>query len=175
MKKTVAPELLSTIEDIITSCGVELYDVELKGKTLRVLINKPDGISLDNCVNVSESLSTKFDVKNLIPSQYYLEISSPGIERKLRNKKDFEQIIGHTISVSTHFGHYIGELISVTETGINIKNRAGSNGKSGSEQTILFRDINHARRIISDEELFDKINYSNKDKYKDKKKLRRNC
>ena len=154
MRKKISPELFCIIEETVTSCGVELYDVEFKGKILRVSINKPEGISIDTCAAVSEQLSQRFDIENLIPDRDFLEVSSPGIERKLRNKKDFEGVANRTISVSSQTGHFIGELLSITETGINIKNIAGSNGKPGTEQFVKYSDIYHARIVVSDKELF---------------------
>jgi ribosome maturation factor RimP len=154
MKKTISPTLFTVIQETVMSCGVELYDAEFKGRILRVLITKPDGVTLDTCATVSQQLSQRLDIENLIPDRYFLEVSSPGIERKLRNAKDFQEIVGNTVSVSTCSGNYVGRVLSVTETGINIKNKVGSSGKPDTEQLILYTDINHARVIVSDEELF---------------------
>ena len=69
--------------------GIHLFGVELKGsgKTLlRVFIDKPGGVTIDDCVRVSKELSTRLDVEDPIPGSYTLEVSSPGIERKRREK-----------------------------------------------------------------------------------------
>jgi ribosome maturation factor RimP len=163
MKKNISPALLEVIEKTVLSCGVELYDVESRGNILQVLITKPldttrtqEGVSVDTCAMVSETLSREFDMKNLIPTRYFLEISSPGIERKLRNQKDYAESLGYTISVHTKAGNFIGKLLDVSETGITIKNLAGSSAKADTEQFISYNDINSGRILISDDELFNK-------------------
>lgn len=156
MSKNIAPDVMDIIEKTVMSCGVELYDAEFKGKVLRVSITKPEGITIGMCAMVSEALSQKLDMANLIPTQYFLEVSSPGIERRLRNKDDFEQSVGNIVTIHTKAGNFIGKLLSVNETGINIKNIAGSSQKAGTEQFVTFNDINFARIVISDKALFDK-------------------
>lgn len=156
MSKNISQDILDIIEKTLTSCGVELYDVEYKGKILRVQITKPEGITIDNCTTVSQALSQNLDRANLIPTRYFLEVSSPGIERRLRNKYDFEQSIENIVMIRTKAGNFIGKLLSTSETGINIKNIAGSSLKAGTEQFITYSEINFARIVKSDEELFNK-------------------
>ncbi|MEO0083285.1 MAG: ribosome maturation factor RimP [candidate division WOR-3 bacterium] len=166
MKNKVSATLLNLIQKTVAACGIELYDVEFKGKTLRVLIHKPstenklarDGVSVETCAFVSEKLSQRLDAEDLISGQYFLEVSSPGIERKLRNPKDFQQVIGQHVAISTKQGTFKGKLLSVLENGINIKNIVGSCGKLDQEQFIFFNEIKYAHIIISNQELFkDKI------------------
>lgn len=166
MKNKISASLLNLIQETVTACGVELYDVEFKGKTLRVLIHKPstgkilerEGVTVETCAFVSEKLSQRLDIEDLIPGQYLLEVSSPGIERKLRNPKDFQEVIGHNIAVSTKQGAFKGKLLSVNENGINIQNITGSCGKPNQEQFIFFNEISYAQIIVTNQELFkDKI------------------
>src|SRR5262245_63812233 len=75
------------IEEVVESQGYELVEAELKGAgnnaVLRIFIDKPTGISHRDCELVSEQVGTVLDVEDLIPSSYTLEVSSPGLERKL--------------------------------------------------------------------------------------------
>ncbi len=85
-------------ERVATSEGLALLDVELKGRgsswLLRVFIDKPGGISHADCQIVSEQLSAILDVEDPIPGKYTLEVSSPGLDRKLVKPSDYEHFIG---------------------------------------------------------------------------------
>lgn len=90
-------------EEVTASAGVELVEVELKGSgrnhLLRVYIDKPDGVTHGDCQLVSDLISEKLDAGNIIEGQYTLEISSPGVERKLKKAKDFERFIGQPVKI----------------------------------------------------------------------------
>ncbi|MCX7785546.1 MAG: ribosome maturation factor RimP [candidate division WOR-3 bacterium] len=150
----LSDKLLSLIKETINACGVELYDVEFKGKILRVSITKPEGISLDECAYVSERLSQKLDLENLIPTRYYLEVSSPGIERKLRNVSDYQGVIGNKVSIITKSGRFVGKVQSVEASGLVILNDVGSKGKAGEAEVISFADIKSAHLVVATEDLF---------------------
>jgi ribosome maturation factor RimP len=85
-------------ERVVASEGMALVDVELKGgrsnTLLRVYIDKPAGISHADCQLVSEQLGTIFDVEDLFSDSYTLEVSSPGLDRKLTKPHDFEYFAG---------------------------------------------------------------------------------
>ena len=90
-------------EEVTASAGVELVEVELKGSgrnhLLRVYIDKPDGVTHGDCQLVSDLISEKLDAGNIIEGQYTLEISSPGVERKLKKAKDFERFVGQPVKI----------------------------------------------------------------------------
>jgi len=87
------------------SAGVEVVDVEWKvGKQrfLRVYIDKPEGISHGHCQAVSEQLGVLLDVEDLVPGpRYVLEVSSPGLDRKLSKPGEFERFTGRRARIST--------------------------------------------------------------------------
>ncbi len=87
------------------SANVEIVDVEWKvGKQrfLRVYIDKPEGVSHSDCQAVSEQLSTLLDVEDLVPGPHYiLEVSSPGLDRKLTKPGEFERFAGRLARIST--------------------------------------------------------------------------
>lgn len=150
----LSDKLMNLIKETIDACGVELYDVEFKGKILRISITKPEGISLDECAYVSDKLSQRLDTENLIPTRYYLEVSSPGVERRLRNLADYQSVIGNTVSITTKYGKYIGKVQSAEESGLVILNVIGSKGKVGESEFIAYTDIKSAHLVISTEDLF---------------------
>ncbi len=98
--ETKVEELL---KDIIENIGYELYDVryEKEGKDyyLRIIIDKPEGIDINDCEKVNDAINDKLDEADYIKEQYFLEVSSPGLERVLRKNKHFEKQIGNEISL----------------------------------------------------------------------------
>ena len=93
----------SLIKTKIEKIGYELYDVEYakEGKNyfLRIFIDKPEGIDLNDCEKVNDAINDILDSADYIKEQYFLEVSSPGIERVLRKDKHLEQNIGEQINV----------------------------------------------------------------------------
>ena len=92
------------LRPIIENLGYELYDViyekEAKDYYLRIFIDKPEGISLEDCEKVNDAISDLLDEANYIKEQYFLEVSSPGVERLLRKEKHLKQSIGKEITVN---------------------------------------------------------------------------
>jgi ribosome maturation factor RimP len=88
-------------ERVVTSEGLTLVDVELRGgrvnPLLRVYIDKPEGISHADCQLVSEQLSAILDVEDPFPARYVLEVSSPGLDRQLVKPSDFVHFAGRRI------------------------------------------------------------------------------
>ena len=85
-------------ERVATSEGLHLVDVELKGGNsnplLRIYIDKTEGVSHADCALVSEQLSAMLDVEDRFPGRYTLEVSSPGLDRKLTKPSDFTYFVG---------------------------------------------------------------------------------
>lgn len=95
--------LTELIEPIVTGLGYELYHLEKVKEGgenyLRVYIDKEEGISLNDCVVVNKEIGKILDEKDPIPDFYYLEISSPGIDRVLHNDKHIQRYIGFTVVI----------------------------------------------------------------------------
>jgi len=95
-------ELRELIEPAVTALGFELVGVEfIHGKSglLRVYIDHPDGISVDDCQAVSHQVSGVLDVEDPIRGEYTLEASSPGLDRPLFQARDFERFAGNQVDV----------------------------------------------------------------------------
>ncbi|RDU69952.1 ribosome maturation factor RimP [Helicobacter cholecystus] len=99
----ITPDLEEKLNKYIQSCGCELYDVvmlkEFNQDILRVFITSKEGITLNQCQEVSELISPLLDVEEPIASNYILEVSSPGIERVLKKPQHFKFSIGERIEV----------------------------------------------------------------------------
>ncbi len=93
------------IQEVLESQGYELVEVEFKGagksSVLRIFIDKPAGISHRDCELVSEQVGTVLDVEDLIPSSYTLEVSSPGLDRKLVKESDYTRFEGKLARIQT--------------------------------------------------------------------------
>ena len=91
------------LEPKIQEIGYELYDVEYakEGKNyfLRIIIDKPEGIDLNDCEKVNNAITDMLDEANYIKEQYFLEVSSPGIERVLKKDKHLQANIGTEVNV----------------------------------------------------------------------------
>ncbi|RIV29356.1 ribosome maturation factor RimP [Alicyclobacillaceae bacterium I2511] len=116
-------------EPIVSTAGVELVDVEYKKEGdswyLRVFIDKPGGVDLDDCGRVSEALSDLLDEVDPIPTAYFLEVSSPGAERPLKKPRDFQQAIGSYVSVGLYEPMdgqktFAGVLVHYDESGLTL-------------------------------------------------------
>jgi len=101
----IAATVEGLVGPIIESMGYELVDVEYckEGQRyfLRIFIDGPGGISLEDCENGSEVIGEELDRADPIPHSYYLEVSSPGVERPLKKEADYHRFRGRLVSVRT--------------------------------------------------------------------------
>ena len=92
------------VKPIIENIGYEVYDIEYakEGKDyfLRIFIDNPKGITIEDCEKVNDAIKDKLDEEDYIKQQYFLEVSSPGVERILRKDKHLEQNIGKEININ---------------------------------------------------------------------------
>ncbi len=91
---------------IVERFGVEVYDVEYvkEGREfyLRVYIDKPEGVNILDCENVSRALSDALDAEDFIPDAYILEVSSPGLGRTLKKDKHLQKSLGEAVEIKTY-------------------------------------------------------------------------
>jgi ribosome maturation factor RimP len=108
MSVTGKEEIVSKITEIAQRVGdaegIEIVDVQLlgagRGRVLRIFIDRPAGVSHADCEFISQQVGTILDVEDVIPGDSYtLEVSSPGLERKLFKERDFERFVGKTAKV----------------------------------------------------------------------------
>ncbi len=85
----------------LRSLGLELFDLQIAGRQLRVFIDKASGVTLEDCTKLSRLLGPALDVADLMPQAYHLEVSSPGLNRPLRHEADFMRFIGKKIKIKT--------------------------------------------------------------------------
>src|ERR1035438_5081637 len=105
MQEQVAAKIEEIAHRVAGSEGIELVEVEVKGggihRFVRISIDKPEGVTHGDCELVSQQVGTILDVEDVIPGgQYTLEVSSPGVERKLAKPGDFVRFQGKKAKIT---------------------------------------------------------------------------
>ena len=113
-------DLNESIKIAVEGCGVQLYDIvntkENQTNILRVYITSGDGITLEKCAEVSRMISPILDLHDPIQGKYNLEVSSPGIERKLKTLEHYKASIGENVKVKEHSTQtFKGKLLEVND------------------------------------------------------------
>ena len=135
--------LWESIESFLAEERVELDDLELSGRTLRVVVDAEGGIVLDHIASVSRGVSRLLDdSEDLLPPSYNLEVTSPGLERKLRLPRHYKKAIGRSVRVKTRAGETVrGSIADVTDAGFVVSDETG-------ESHIAFGDVAKARTVF---------------------------
>ena len=126
-------EITKLLEPSLAHMGYSVYAIEQAGqggRTLRIAIDKPEGfVSIEDCERVSQLAGPLLDQADLIPQSYTLEVSSPGAERPLRNRAEYERFVGHRVNVRYRAGEsevaLEGMLTAVGDEGISVSGRKG--------------------------------------------------
>ncbi|HZH77542.1 MAG TPA: ribosome maturation factor RimP [Archangium sp.] len=147
IKQTVEARAQELLEPIVAGEGLELLEVEFvrerEGWVLRLFIDKPGGrVGLDECSQVSRAVDTVLDVEDIVPHEYNLEVSSPGVNRPLKKPAHYERVKGQKIKVKT-FGpigepprkNFTGTLTEVAADAISVDVEGAGNFR------ISFKDI----------------------------------
>ncbi len=118
------------IEKIVRSHGAEFYDTEIvkeNDQTIyRIYITQEGGVDLDTCAEISNDVSPLLDVHPPVSGNYFLEVSSPGIERTLKKPRHFRSAVGERVKLKIAGGEKKrGILQSADEEGIVLKNKEG--------------------------------------------------
>ena len=146
MNETVAERVWEIAEPLVTHEGLEMVDVEFRrenrGTVLRLYLDREGGVSLDDLTRVSRQLGDVLDAHDAVPGTYTLEVSSPGINRRLRRPDHFRRYIGETVRVRTIAPLdtrrvFVGVLQRVEDDAIVVNLTDG-------EHRIAFREIAQA-------------------------------
>ena len=152
-KGTVAQIVTEIITPFLGEKNYELVDVEFvkegPHRYLRVYVDKEGGVTLDDCQVISTFINQELDKIDPIEENYYLEVSSPGLERSLKKDSDFNKFIGHKIRIKlyqTINGQKIivGELVDYVDNQITIKN------ESTEENIIISKDKAASVKLVAE-------------------------
>jgi ribosome maturation factor RimP len=156
MDRELINALWSLIEPMLEPDGIELVEVEFKPEggrwVLRLYIDSPAGVTLDNCEFVSRQVGALLDIKDPIKQPYTLEVSSPGINRVLRKEKDFKLFAGSPVRLKTRRKvagrrNFQGTLKGMENSKIVID-------VDGDRMEISPEDLEKARLDLPEQELF---------------------
>ncbi|MGH7902582.1 MAG: ribosome maturation factor RimP [Candidatus Dormibacteraceae bacterium] len=116
------------LEPTLRHLGFEVYEIQQSGgsgQTLRVAIDRPEGVTIDDCARVSEVAGPLIDHAQVIPGRYFLEVSSPGAERPLRSRSEYERFVGSRVNVRYRMGGseavVEGDLLQADLAGIAVR------------------------------------------------------
>jgi len=135
MAEGVVEKVTAIAERVAASEGLEIVEVDFKGsgrrRVLRIVIDKPSGVTHADCETISQQVGTILDIEDVVPGgSYQLEVSSPGVERKLTKPKDFERFTGRKIRVTLtepieQRSHWEGTLREISGDVIALEAGAG--------------------------------------------------
>jgi ribosome maturation factor RimP len=140
-------QLFELLAPLVTDLGYELWELTYTpragGGLLRLYIDSPHGISVDDCARVSHATSELLDVRDPIPGHYTLEVSSPGLDRVLRTKAHFERFAGERVRLEmlqpiAGRKRFAGRLAEVGESDVTLE-------VDGTRVSLPIEDIRTAR------------------------------
>lgn len=147
-------DLEGLVGPVVEAAGLELVDVALQReqsrRILRVTVDQEGGVDLETVSEVSERISRRLDLEGFDPGPYSLEVTSPGVERPLREPRDFSRHVGERVKVKTArpvegSRSLSGRLVEAGPDQVRIATEAG-------ERAVSYQDIASARTVVDWEE-----------------------
>jgi len=142
-------ELAELLGPTVERLGYELADLEVrlgaKSGLIRLFIDKPEGVGLEDCEKVSRAVSALLDVEDPVPGNYNLEVSSPGLDRKLKKVEHFQRFMGQIVTVKLRFPlegrrRFRGKLLSADDENIVVE-------VDGESYSLALKTIDTARLV----------------------------
>lgn len=148
----VANKVAGLVAPMAEALGLQIYDIDYSGGTLRVVLDtppgQPAGVSLDDLSLVTRQLGRELDHSDPVPGRYTLEVTSPGLERTMRRPEHFAREVGKTVNVRLHAPvngsrRIQGQLVAATATSITVRD-----GDSLVDVDVAISDIERARTVF---------------------------
>jgi len=141
---TTEDRVRELIEPLVAEADLDLYDLDLAGGVLSVLVDAPGGADINAISRLARAISRTLDEEDPIQGSYALEVGSPGLERPLRTPSHYAGAVGSTVKVKTRPGtdgdrRVEGTVTAADDTAVTIR------GAEGDERTIAYDDIERAR------------------------------
>ena len=147
----VREEVRQLAEPLAEEHGYELVDIEQASlghhRVIRVFLDKPGGVTVDDCARFSRRLADAMDMNQIVPGRYHLEVSSPGLERPIRTLEHVRRFTGQRINLQTHDARdgrrrWEGVLLGPVD------GRAGVRTDEGDEQWFEWAEVRSARLVV---------------------------
>lgn len=141
---STAERVREVVAPLVEHADLQLYDLELTGGVLRVLVQGADGVDLDALSSLSGAISRSLDEHDPIQGRYTLEVSTPGLERPLRIPEHYAGAVGTTVKVKTRPGvegdrRVTGTVTAADDATVTVR------ADDGTERTLRYDDIERAR------------------------------
>jgi ribosome maturation factor RimP len=153
---SVADRVRDLVLPLLDDRHLDLYDVEMQGPVLRVVVDSPPGshgaLDLDALADATRAVSRALDEADPITGRYTLEVTSPGLERTLRRPEHFERAVGETVKIRTVAGvsderRVEGQLVCADDAGVVVRTGVADDG-TAVEQRLAYHDIERARTVF---------------------------
>ena len=153
--RSVVDRISETVSPILWTLGLELADVVCVGQgsrsVIRVFIDKPEGVTLDDCERAHKALGPALDVADPFPHAYTLEVSSPGLDRPFKRIQDYRRAVGKRVSLKLReplAGQWrvVGTLTGVTDDSVTLN---VSEPPPMRTLTIEHEHISEAKRVVA--------------------------
>ena len=153
--RSVVDRISEVVSPILWALGLELVDIVCVGQgarsVVRVYIDKPGGVTVDDCGHAHLAIGPALDVADPFPHAYTLEVSSPGLDRAFKRIQDYRRALGEQVSVKLRQpidgqSRMVGRLQEVTEQGITV---VVKDARVERVATLEFGSIAEARRVVT--------------------------
>ncbi|MFD9335698.1 ribosome maturation factor RimP [Streptomyces sp. NPDC060028] len=150
MSTTQSDRLRGLLEPLVAAKGLDLEDIEMskagKRRMLRVIVDSDEGVELDACAELSREVSDRLDETDVMgEDEYVLEVSSPGADRPLTERRHYVRAIGRLVKFQLEpGGEVIARILEVDDEGMDLE-VPGVKGRKATARRIAFTDIAKAR------------------------------
>jgi ribosome maturation factor RimP len=147
---TVADRVRDVVLPLLTERDLDLYDIEVAGPVLKVVVDRPAGLDLDVLADATRAVSRALDDVDPIAGAYTLEVSSPGLERRLRTPRHFARAVGESVKIkltatagNARDGErrLEGEIAAADDEGVTLRTGSG-------DERLAYDDIDRARTVF---------------------------
>ena len=141
---TATDRVREIVAPLVAEADLDLYDLELEGGVLKVLVDAPGGADINVISKLSRAISRSLDEHDPIDGKYTLEVGSPGLERPLREPSHYATAVGTTVKVKTKPGvdgerRVEGTVTAADDTSVTVES------PDGTQRTLRYEDIERAR------------------------------
>ncbi|HOS96739.1 MAG TPA: ribosome maturation factor RimP [Deltaproteobacteria bacterium] len=134
VNKELTDRLFGMVNPELAMMGFELIELDYSGGSLRLTIDRPGGVSMDDCVAVNRRLSLILDAEDPIEGPYRLEVSSPGLTRRLKSPREYEHFAGRKAKIQTREGTLRGTIRGLSGDTVMLE-------VDGAQATVRLGDI----------------------------------